>query len=605
MYKKIKYLFKSCHLLFFFLLILLAAFFGAFTQDRLLFKTDPITLSHFLLSLNFLLTALFLIPFTAAVFLLKGRVRETLGNLFFKVIFFLIAYTFVATMLNNRFVIRAVTLKGALIVNCVAVALAVLVAIMAKDKDIVVKLKKISGFVFLFCCLMYLAIFLLKTPNTPDANPTFPELNTTISGGKYVNQRKNVIFFLLDGLSTELLEEYNEKGLFSIEGLGQDGLLFTQIRTTFPYTYGYYNALYSGVKSGYNNGEPNLLGHLRANGIDTAWLASQGNAIPDSHGIRHYDGLRSFLLTRHFSWLPELLDTHYDIYRTPRDKDGYIIDLIHKLMEGLTKKRDLGEDVLHQVKRLHRRKRPFFFMVHTFSGFGASPPKELWKDVNGKDWRSEAEATIRQNDFAYTEETRRMAEEWRQTYINGSGKGLQAVKRLLADLEKEGLLKDTVVVVTADHGKIFARGKVFYSYHFDEEVVRVPLIIFGAGKSGTDHRLGDTIDVFQTLLDIFGLKAETGNSAHSLLAPEVEKTVTSLTNYSHARKEHFLSIYQRENGEIVKYLLDLENKTKYRRFRLSGYNVEPDGEFQLENSPMAEAFKKAIEEYTLDKPWMK
>ena len=80
---------------------------------------------------------------------------------------------------------------------------------------------------------------------------------------------------------------------------------------------------------------------------------------------------------------------------------------------------------------------------------------------------------------------------------------------LYASLEESGLLENTWVVFTSDHGEMFERG---LRYHrgptLYQPVIRVPLLIFEPGrKIGTDvYTSTSAIDLLPTLLHVTGQK---------------------------------------------------------------------------------------------------
>ena len=85
--------------------------------------------------------------------------------------------------------------------------------------------------------------------------------------------------------------------------------------------------------------------------------------------------------------------------------------------------------------------------------------------------------------------------------------------RMLGELEKRGLLENTVVIVTADHGMPFPRGKG-YAY---PDSNRVPLAIRWPKGVGTPGRVVDDfvsfIDLAPTILDLAGIPQETSGMA--------------------------------------------------------------------------------------------
>jgi len=83
------------------------------------------------------------------------------------------------------------------------------------------------------------------------------------------------------------------------------------------------------------------------------------------------------------------------------------------------------------------------------------------------------------------------------------------LEKLFAHLEALGLLEDSVVVLTSDHGEEFLEhGGVMHGLAQFEESVRVPLLFFGAGVP-RDVRLSvpvSLVDVVPTVLELLGVE---------------------------------------------------------------------------------------------------
>jgi arylsulfatase A-like enzyme len=79
--------------------------------------------------------------------------------------------------------------------------------------------------------------------------------------------------------------------------------------------------------------------------------------------------------------------------------------------------------------------------------------------------------------------------------------------RLFNRLEEAGLLSDTWVVLTSDHGELFERGIVGHATPvLYEPVIRVPLMVFEPGRTERMDIQSKTsaVDVLPTLLHIIG-----------------------------------------------------------------------------------------------------
>ncbi len=93
--------------------------------------------------------------------------------------------------------------------------------------------------------------------------------------------------------------------------------------------------------------------------------------------------------------------------------------------------------------------------------------------------------------------------------------------RLFEALEAGGLLDESVLVVTADHGEAFnEHGTIFHGEHLHEELVRVPLILHLPGDRESGRRIDDLvelIDLYPTLHELLGLPIPPNLQGESLL----------------------------------------------------------------------------------------
>lgn len=82
------------------------------------------------------------------------------------------------------------------------------------------------------------------------------------------------------------------------------------------------------------------------------------------------------------------------------------------------------------------------------------------------------------------------------------------IKKFFENLEKSGYLKNTLVVITADHGEAFLEhGDVKHSLQFYDEYLRVPLILWGAMpgdlKPGSrESGVRSTTEIFPSILKL-------------------------------------------------------------------------------------------------------
>ena len=87
----------------------------------------------------------------------------------------------------------------------------------------------------------------------------------------------------------------------------------------------------------------------------------------------------------------------------------------------------------------------------------------------------------------------------------------RSLEKLLGELERRGLMENTVLVVTSDHGEEFEEhGRMSHGLSLYEEVVRVPLVIHAPHRpdqitAGLRGGLASLVDVMPTLADLLGL----------------------------------------------------------------------------------------------------
>jgi len=85
------------------------------------------------------------------------------------------------------------------------------------------------------------------------------------------------------------------------------------------------------------------------------------------------------------------------------------------------------------------------------------------------------------------------------------------VGELLKTLEEAGLIDNTIVIVTADHGDMLGERGLWYKMNFFEHSARVPLIIAGPGvKQQRVESTCSLVDILPTLNDIAGVTPDLG-----------------------------------------------------------------------------------------------
>jgi arylsulfatase A-like enzyme len=198
---------------------------------------------------------------------------------------------------------------------------------------------------------------------------------------------------------------------------------------------------------------PTIAEILRAHGLETA-AVTEGGALRPTAGF----------------------DRGFDEYTESNEPDT---DVRHTF---LTAERWLARN---------KRKR-FFLFVHTYQAHWPYAPREPYTGLF-HDGGVPSGLPPHWNPVHYDMEIRYLDDE---------------IRRLIGTLEAEGLADDTIVVVTADHGEeFFEHGEVGHGVHLYQEVLHVPLLLWGATIPAGRHLeipVGQ-IDVMPTLLDLAGV----------------------------------------------------------------------------------------------------
>jgi len=88
----------------------------------------------------------------------------------------------------------------------------------------------------------------------------------------------------------------------------------------------------------------------------------------------------------------------------------------------------------------------------------------------------------------------------------------QQFANLYSELEKRGLTRNTLVVITSDHGESFGEhGLLEHWNSLYRELIHVPLIYYWPGKIPAGVRIGKTVSgasLPATVLDLVGIKSD-------------------------------------------------------------------------------------------------
>lgn len=155
--------------------------------------------------------------------------------------------------------------------------------------------------------------------------------------------------------------------------------------------------------------------------------------------------------------------------------------------------------------------------------------------------------------------------------------------RVLQSLEDKGLLENTIIVYTSDHGEML--GEHYYrfnKYNLYDASVRVPMILSGSALPNSVKRNSinstptENIDIMPTLLKFAGIEPERNLPGRNLLSSDArEASFSSL----HERDGEAAFMWRTKNHKLILVLKRKENVHEYSANDIitgEFYNLEKD-----------------------------
>jgi arylsulfatase A-like enzyme len=178
-----------------------------------------------------------------------------------------------------------------------------------------------------------------------------------------------------------------------------------------------------------------------------------------------------------------------DNYQTPSDAIlnsslyGYLFDYygLRKALnyEGVPTRRlasDINASVIDWVDAGNK---PFFLFINYFDAHDPYTPPEPYRSLYGQTQGGLVNGFVERYHPDLTDEQLQSEIDAYDGSINYVDDQIQA---LFADLESRGLLENTIVIVTADHGESLGEhGLLQHSASLYRQEIHVPLIVWGAG----------------------------------------------------------------------------------------------------------------------------
>jgi len=141
---------------------------------------------------------------------------------------------------------------------------------------------------------------------------------------------------------------------------------------------------------------------------------------------------------------------------------------------------------------------------------------------------------------------------------------------VLGTLREQGLLDDTIILFTADHGDMLGDHGLWSKRNCFEGEANVPMLLAGPGvdRSTTDHRLVSLEDIYPTLLSLAGIDIPDHVEGLSMVGASQRDTVVCVKNTTSAscrmiRDDRYKLVYFPAGNQRL--LFDLEQDRRETR----------------------------------------
>jgi arylsulfatase A-like enzyme len=341
---------------------------------------------------------------------------------------------------------------------------------------------------------------------------------------------KNVLVIVWDTVraANTSLHGYPRKTTPNLEGLAARGARFDLAFATSSWTLPSHASLFTGRwphelgvdwKSPLRPDVTTLAGYLSGRGYDTAGFVAnldycsretglaRGFAHYEDYPINVYDTFDRYVALGHRTELPAW---GWILHTILEKVTGRSPALVPRAMEHAKGAEDVDRAFLDWLSWQRGRSRPFFAFLNyndahspyevpdrSTQGFGLRPTT-LHDRLTLFGWNKVAKATLSRNDV-------RMAADLYDDCIAHLDRRLGI---LLDELGRRGVLDDTLVIVTADHGEHLGDHLLFFhGCSLYRQLVQVPLVILGAGGVPAGRVVDEPVslrDIPATIVDLVG-----------------------------------------------------------------------------------------------------
>jgi arylsulfatase A-like enzyme len=313
-----------------------------------------------------------------------------------------------------------------------------------------------------------------------------------------------------------------------LDSLAQNGLLFENAYANATWTLPSHASLFTG-----------MMPSVHGVGYSNFFVSPSVKTIAESLQQKGYTSaafiggpflVSAFNINQGFDFYDEHLDPHSELKRLT------LFHLLSKLTgkqlwhtDGQRRGAEINQEVSSYLKWAVN-KQPFFLFINYFD---AHEPYDPPQDIrNAMQIRTTMKGNIRlyplnkRNGIACHADKTPLSEnefqQLRDLYDGELRYQDQQLQALWKMLEEAGVANKTILIIASDHGETIGEHQFLdHGHNLYQEQVHVPLLFYNSGLFSGGRRITDKvqlIDVYPTLMEFLGLKADSGIQGHSLLA---------------------------------------------------------------------------------------
>jgi arylsulfatase A-like enzyme len=381
-------------------------------------------------------------------------------------------------------------------------------------------------------------------PPVPSATPRPSPTTASNALNRAAPRQPNVILITVDTLRADHIGVYGMPGAQTptIDRLAHEGARFDRAICQLPQTNPSHAALLTGLYASTNGVKIHMIDQLRSDaqtmadvflqggyrtGAIYSWVSLDPQFSGLNRGFQTYDG---YVLNRSVIFSNPNLEQLAALYRQIEQKvpivktaDAHLgsSDEIERSLDG---RADVTNAAVFSWLDAHASSGPFFLWVHYYDPHYPYTPPAGFDHVLGLKYSGHVDGSIdtlksiEDGKLALTDADLGRLGELYQGEIAFTD---SQIGRLVANLGSRGILDDTILVLTGDHGESFGEhGDWTHGMKVFESEVRVPLVMRYPARIPAGMTVSapvQLIDVMPTLLELTGLRAAKPIQGTSLL----------------------------------------------------------------------------------------